>query len=235
MHNWRNLPFDHALMSHRPLLRRDFVGVMAGALAVTWVTNARQFRLSSSPDAPPGRVLPGILTAEQRRDLDALTALIIPTDETPGAREAGAVDFIDHGLGTFAGDQRTLFTQGLADLDARARRLGGKAFADLDPAAQLALAGQIDAEKSEFFEAVRTATIAGFLANQVMGSHEGLLMMVVLGIVGGLLGGFIATNVLKIGSVDGINIESIFIATLGAIAVVFVARFARGSRGLSRS
>jgi|KBSSwiStaDraftv2_1062776.scaffolds.fasta_scaffold166010_2 gluconate 2-dehydrogenase gamma chain len=173
MHNWRNLPFDHALMSHRPLLRRDFVGVMAGALAVTWVTNARQFRLSSSPDAPPGRVLPGILTAEQRRDLDALTALIIPTDETPGAREAGAVDFIDHGLGTFAGDQRTLFTQGLADLDARARRLGGKAFADLDPAAQLALAGQIDAEKSEFFEAVRTATIAGFLANPEYGGNTG--------------------------------------------------------------
>ena len=31
--------------------------------------------------------------------------------------------------------------------------------------------------------------IAGFLANQVMGSREGLLMMVVLGIVGGLVGG----------------------------------------------
>ena len=77
--------------------------------------------------------------------------------------------------------------------------------------------------------------IAGFLANQVMGSREGLLMMIVLGIVGGLLGGFVATNVLKMGSVDGINIESIFIATLGAIAVVFVARFARGSRGLSHS
>jgi uncharacterized membrane protein YeaQ/YmgE (transglycosylase-associated protein family) len=77
--------------------------------------------------------------------------------------------------------------------------------------------------------------IAGFLANQVTGSREGLLMMIVLGIVGGLLGGFVATNVLKIGSVDGINIESIFIATLGAIAVVFLARFARGSRGLSRS
>ena len=76
--------------------------------------------------------------------------------------------------------------------------------------------------------------IAGFLANQVMGSREGLVMMVVLGIVGGLLGGYIATNVLKVGTVDGINIESIFIATLGAIAVIFVARFAKGSRGLGR-
>ena len=77
--------------------------------------------------------------------------------------------------------------------------------------------------------------IAGFLANQVMGSREGLLMMVVLGIVGGLVGGFVATSVLKIGSVDGINIESIVIATIGAIAVVFVARAVGGSRGLRRS
>ena len=55
--------------------------------------------------------------------------------------------------------------------------------------------------------------------------------MVVLGIVGGLVGGFVATSVLNVGSVDGINLESIAIATLGAIAVVFVARFAKGGRG----
>ena len=86
-----------------------------------------------------------------------------------------------------------------------------------------------------FIAWIVVGAIAGFLANQVMGSREGLLMMVVLGIVGGLIGGFIATSVLHIGSVNGINIESILIATLGAIAVIFVARFARGSRGLSRS
>jgi uncharacterized membrane protein YeaQ/YmgE (transglycosylase-associated protein family) len=72
--------------------------------------------------------------------------------------------------------------------------------------------------------------IAGFLANQVMGSREGLLMMVVLGIVGGLVGGYVATTVLKIGSVNGINVESIVIATIGAIAVVFVVNLLRGGR-----
>jgi Transglycosylase associated protein. len=76
--------------------------------------------------------------------------------------------------------------------------------------------------------------IAGFLANQIMGAREGLLMMVVLGIVGAVVGGFIASSVLKIGAVDGINIESIVIATLGAVLVVFVANFANGSRGLRR-
>ena len=76
--------------------------------------------------------------------------------------------------------------------------------------------------------------IAGFLANLIMGSKQGLIMMVVLGIVGGLVGGFIATNLLKMGSVDGINVESIAIATLGAILVVAVAGFFNGSRRLGR-
>lgn len=76
--------------------------------------------------------------------------------------------------------------------------------------------------------------IAGFLANMLMGSRTGLLMMVVLGIVGGVVGGFIATSVLKMGSVDGINVESIVIATLGAILVVLVVGFMNGSRGFSR-
>jgi uncharacterized membrane protein YeaQ/YmgE (transglycosylase-associated protein family) len=86
-----------------------------------------------------------------------------------------------------------------------------------------------------FIAWIVVGAIAGFLANQIMGSREGLLMMVVLGIVGGLVGGFIAASVLKVGSVNGINPESILIATAGAIVVVFVARFASGNRRLSRS
>ena len=86
-----------------------------------------------------------------------------------------------------------------------------------------------------FLAWIVVGAIAGFLANQIMGTREGLLLMVVLGIVGGLVGGFVAASVLKVGSVNGINLESIAIATVGAIAVVFLARFASGSRGLSRS
>jgi uncharacterized membrane protein YeaQ/YmgE (transglycosylase-associated protein family) len=40
--------------------------------------------------------------------------------------------------------------------------------------------------------------IAGFIANLIMGSHEGLVMMVVLGIVGALVGGFVAGTVLNV-------------------------------------
>lgn len=77
--------------------------------------------------------------------------------------------------------------------------------------------------------------VAGFLASKIVGSREGLLMMIVLGIVGGLVGGYLAANVLHVGSVDGINLESILIATLGAVGVLLVMHLATGGRGLRRS
>jgi uncharacterized membrane protein YeaQ/YmgE (transglycosylase-associated protein family) len=83
-----------------------------------------------------------------------------------------------------------------------------------------------------FIAWIVVGAIAGFLANQIMGSREGLVMMVILGIVGGLVGGFLATSVFKMGSVDGINIESIVIATIGAILVVVVVNALQGGRGL---
>jgi uncharacterized membrane protein YeaQ/YmgE (transglycosylase-associated protein family) len=85
-----------------------------------------------------------------------------------------------------------------------------------------------------FLAWIVVGAIAGFLANQITGSREGLLLMVVLGIVGGLVGGYVATTILKVGSVNGINVESVVIATLGAIAVLYVVRLATGRGGLRR-
>jgi uncharacterized membrane protein YeaQ/YmgE (transglycosylase-associated protein family) len=83
-----------------------------------------------------------------------------------------------------------------------------------------------------FIAWIVVGAIAGFIASRVMNSKQGLLMMVGLGIVGGLVGGWLAANVFKMGSVDGVNIESIFIATLGAILVVFAVNALTGRRQL---
>jgi uncharacterized membrane protein YeaQ/YmgE (transglycosylase-associated protein family) len=85
-----------------------------------------------------------------------------------------------------------------------------------------------------FIAWIVVGAIAGFLASQVMRAREGLLMMIVLGIVGALVGGFLAESVFHKGDVTGINIESIVIATLGAILVIFVVHLATGSRGVLR-
>ena len=85
-----------------------------------------------------------------------------------------------------------------------------------------------------FIAWIVVGAIAGFLASQVMRAREGLIMMIVLGIVGALVGGFLAQAIFHKGDVSGINIESVVIATLGAIVVIFVVHLATGSRGLIR-
>jgi uncharacterized membrane protein YeaQ/YmgE (transglycosylase-associated protein family) len=72
--------------------------------------------------------------------------------------------------------------------------------------------------------------IAGFLASLIAGSREGLIMMVVLGIVGAVVGGWIAIDVLKIPGVTGVNTQSIIVSVVGALIVIFVV----GSLGSGR-
>ena len=83
-----------------------------------------------------------------------------------------------------------------------------------------------------FISWIVVGAIAGFLASMIIGSRGGLLMMVLLGVIGGVIGGFVASSVLKIGSVDGINVESVVIATIGAIVVMAVMNFIAPKRGL---
>ena len=66
--------------------------------------------------------------------------------------------------------------------------------------------------------------IAGFLANMIVGGREGLIGTIILGIVGAVVGGYVAASVFNKGDVTGVNIESIVISMLGAILVLFVWR-----------
>ena len=86
-----------------------------------------------------------------------------------------------------------------------------------------------------WFAWIIVGAIAGFLANLVTGSRENLLWMIVLGIVGGLVGGWVATNILKVGSVDGINPESIGIATMARSTVCSPGYPSRPKFAISRS
>jgi uncharacterized membrane protein YeaQ/YmgE (transglycosylase-associated protein family) len=72
--------------------------------------------------------------------------------------------------------------------------------------------------------------IAGFIASLISGSREGLLMMVVLGIVGAIVGEWVAIDLLKIPGVTGVNIQSIIVAVVGALIVIFVVGSLGGRR-----
>jgi gluconate 2-dehydrogenase gamma chain len=64
-----------------------------------------------------------VLTPEQAVEVDAIAAQIIPTDDTPGAHEAGVVYFIDHALKTFARSQKDLLVEALAQVQTLTKRL----------------------------------------------------------------------------------------------------------------
>ncbi len=74
--------------------------------------------------------------------------------------------------------------------------------------------------------------IAGFFASELMGTREGLVMMVVLGIVGAIVGGWVAADLLKIANVTGINLTSILVAIGGAVIVIVVYDAVLGKRRL---
>ena len=74
--------------------------------------------------------------------------------------------------------------------------------------------------------------IAGWLAGQlVKGRGFGCLGDIIVGIVGGLLGGFLAAQFFNMpDAVNGFNLTSIVVAFLGAVIVVVVIRLLRGGR-----
>jgi uncharacterized membrane protein YeaQ/YmgE (transglycosylase-associated protein family) len=70
--------------------------------------------------------------------------------------------------------------------------------------------------------------IAGFLAGVVVkGGGFGLIGDIIVGVVGGLLGGWISVNLLHFGNMTGINLESILIAFVGAVILLLVLRLIR--------
>jgi len=72
--------------------------------------------------------------------------------------------------------------------------------------------------------------IAGFLAGQFMkGGGYGLIGDIILGIIGAVVGGFLASQFLGL-DVNGFNLISILIAFVGACIVIAIARMVSGNR-----
>lgn len=75
--------------------------------------------------------------------------------------------------------------------------------------------------------------IAGYLAGFIVRGDEGLGVIghIILGVVGALVGGFLASVLLNVDPIDGVfDISSIVTATLGAVLVVLVVGAITGSR-----
>jgi gluconate 2-dehydrogenase gamma chain len=92
------------------------------------------------------------LDAQAAAEIETLAAQIIPSDDGPGAKEAGVIYFIDRALATFDQDQREVYQSGLA----AARATGSIA----------------SVEHTAFFEALRKHVITGLLASPAWGGNR---------------------------------------------------------------
>jgi gluconate 2-dehydrogenase gamma chain len=115
-----------------------------------------------------------VLTPEEAETLSAVTAQIIPSDDTPGAREAQVVRFLDLSLAGFAKEELPLYRSGVVELNAKARRLDPSAasFAGLPDEKQAELLRSLESAASPFFESVLAATLTGMFADPEYGGNR---------------------------------------------------------------
>ena len=146
--------------SRRNFLLRSFSAGAAAWLAATWPAEVAAAEAAQKMGAFT------YFTPEQAREIDAMAAQIYPTTDTPGAREAQVIYFIDLALVTFAADKQPVYARGFGELS---QACGGKSFASLSGDEQIRVLTAI--EKSAFFKAVRDDTVMGMFASPQHGGN----------------------------------------------------------------
>jgi gluconate 2-dehydrogenase gamma chain len=123
----------------------------------------------------PAAYHPVFFTAPKFALLDCLTEIIIPTDDTPGAREAGVAEFIDLMVSRDAELQHG-FRVGLNWLDTHSRQRCGRSFLTASPSQQTALLEPLAYKNKhrpgeqlgrEFFETLREYTVMGYYTTEI--------------------------------------------------------------------
>jgi gluconate 2-dehydrogenase gamma chain len=157
--------------SRRAFLVESAMGLNAAWVAANYpgILAAQQFVRSATQKGQVPHLT--VFTEAQAVEIEAMTARIIPTDDTPGAREAHCVYFIDRALATFAKNNQPAYVQGLQDLRTKTQQLfpGAKEFSALASEQQDKVLTEI--EKTAFFNLVRTHTVIGFFARPEHGGN----------------------------------------------------------------
>ncbi|MGH7560259.1 MAG: gluconate 2-dehydrogenase subunit 3 family protein [Gemmatimonadales bacterium] len=163
-------------MLNDPTSRRAFLAA-AGAAGMTWLlADLAAVEEAVAHAAHAGGQVPRPafenLSAADAADLEALMSRIIPSDDGPGAKEAGAIYFLDKSLGTFMAPQKDQVTGAVVELrkQAAARWAGNLSLAALTPAQLDELLKSV--EQGPIFGQIRFLTICGTFANSSWGGNR---------------------------------------------------------------
>lgn len=184
------------------LNRRDFLLRSCSSLTGIWVSSNWPSLLSAATHARQAvqaseTTKLSFFTQAQAAEIDAICARIIPTTETPGAREAGVVYFIDRALTTFAVDQQKDYREGLPEFETRVHEMFPTVdkFSSATPEQQDEFLHTFDDPNAKpsrrpyrpskgantFFETVRMHTIVAFLLDPDAGGDSRGLGWTVIG------------------------------------------------------
>ena len=112
-----------------------------------------------------------LLGGEEAEEFAAIADRIIPPDDTPGAREAGAVHFMDAVLGDQRDAEFRILRVGLQQLQNRTNAEFQTAkFSELGAEQQDQLLREV--EDTEFFATIRYLTVAGMFALPEYGGNR---------------------------------------------------------------
>jgi hypothetical protein len=156
--------------SRRAFLIQSLTGVSAAWITANYagIIEADAFVQQAARSGRPMTF--AFFTPEQAAEIETMAAQIIPTDATPGAREAHVINFIDRALTTFEKDRQQEYRDGLKALETQTRTTVPSAtrFSALTSAQQIQVLTAM--ERTPFFNLVRTHTVTGFFAHP---SHGG--------------------------------------------------------------
>jgi gluconate 2-dehydrogenase gamma chain len=164
-------------MSTQGKSRREFLISSVSGLGAAWVAanyaaivEAEAYVQQAAASGQPVKLQ--FFTPEQAREVEAMAAQIIPSDGTPGAREARVINFIDRALVTFEEHQQGAYTKGLQELEAQTKQQFPQAarFSDLSSEQQIEVLTAM--QDTPFFNLVRTHTVTGFFASPVHGGNQ---------------------------------------------------------------
>ena len=160
--------------------RRQFIAAVSSLASAAWITmNWPQIAIAAEPaghaghDAAAPEAALKTLSPAEAAEIDAIANLIVPGGDTPGAREARALYFIDNALGSFWAAQLPSFREGLAEFASAFAAHSGSAtlFSAAPEAQQTAFLHEVD--ETPFFLAVRRLTVLGMIAlPKYGGNHE---------------------------------------------------------------
>jgi hypothetical protein len=168
-------------MAGQSIERREVLRVLAIAAAAAPFTGFSKWAFgcghigNDTAQIKPATYKPLFFSAAEYADIDRLSDIIIPADDTPGAHEAGVAEFIDFMVSHDPSVQYK-FRTGLTWLNAHAEELYGKRFAQLAPEQQVAMleplafkakyrAGEEDGR--EFFSLIREYTVNGYYTSEI--------------------------------------------------------------------